>query len=515
MANNKNILNTENLKVRWSKTSFAALLVIAGLLYALISLVNHYLFKTYALDLGLYTHAMYDYTHFRIDDCSLFKSQPQNILSDHFDLYLIILSPLVLVFGSYTLLLVQIAAALLGGWGIYKLIGLYTDDVWMPVLASAVFFFSFGIIHPFSFEYHSNVLTTMIFPWLLYFLKKGNYRLATLMVVLFVIGKENMSLWLLFVVIGLMWDYRKDRKAIWHLAAYAVFSLVYFFVVNMIVMPKLGGSGGGFSRYEYLGADYVEVAKTLITHPRLTIKLLFTSTIGIEEFAGIREGMHYLVNVVIANPNNAGIKEEFYCCALATGLVFTILKPNYLFMLLPLLGQKMIACQPNFWGISLHYSVEFMPVIVVSSFLIINKFKKKWLRLALAVALLVSTIGTTFYTMGTTKSYVLKDQVCVYRGEHYRQDKFDANYARKLTRMIPDGASVCAGNMFIPRLAMRKEVSDFQLDMNTSDAEYYLVMNQELEFMWEGYPVFYKQVDYETVATDGTLSLLRKRGLQP
>ena len=147
----------------------ASVFTVVGVLYALISLVNHYLFKTYALDLGLYTHAMYDYTHFRIDDCSMFKAVPQSILSDHFDLYLVILSPLIYVFGSYTLLIVQIVAALLGGWGMYKLIGLYTDDGWMPIFAVATFFFSFGIIQTMAFDYHSNVLTAMILPWLLYY----------------------------------------------------------------------------------------------------------------------------------------------------------------------------------------------------------------------------------------------------------------------------------------------------------------------------------------------------------
>ena len=43
---------------KWQRNiTLASVLIVAGLLYALISLVNHYLFKTYALDLGLYTHA--------------------------------------------------------------------------------------------------------------------------------------------------------------------------------------------------------------------------------------------------------------------------------------------------------------------------------------------------------------------------------------------------------------------------------------------------------------------------
>ena len=91
-----------------------------GILYSLISLVNHYLLRTYALDLGAYSNALYDYSHFQWNDSTVFKSIKENLLADHFDLYLIIFSPLSLVFKTYTLLLVQLVFILLGGLGIYK-----------------------------------------------------------------------------------------------------------------------------------------------------------------------------------------------------------------------------------------------------------------------------------------------------------------------------------------------------------------------------------------------------------
>lgn len=489
--------------------TLAAVFIVAGVLFALISLVNHYLFKTYALDLGLYTHAMYDYTHFRVDDCSMFMAAPQNILSDHFDLYLIFFSPLIYIFGSYTLLIVQIVAVLLGGWGIYKLIGLYTNDEWLPLLATACLFFSFGIIQALAFDYHSNVLAAMMLPWLLYFFKKGRYGLSLLMVVLFVIGKENMSLWLFFVVVGLMWDYRKDKKALWYLAGYAVFSLAYFFIINMIVMPKLGGSGGGFARYSYLGDSYVDIAKTLLTHPKLCFKLLFTSTIDMKEFAGVKGYMGDMVSSTFANADYAGIKEEFYKCALATGLILTILKPNYLFMLLPLIGQKMIACQPNFWGISFQYSVEFMPVFVIASFLVIIRLKKTLWRILLAFCLLISTVLATFYTIGVPKSKIFVDQLCVYQGRHYQQKDFDVRYAYEVIQMIPDEASVCAAPVFVPHLAMRESIKDFSV-MRSTNADYVLITDFYFGYKREEVLVLKNRAEYETVATDSIIYLLRR-----
>lgn len=473
---------------RQKNITLATVFTLAGVVYCLISLVNHYLFKTYALDLGLYTHAMYDFLHGRIDDCSMFKDQPQSILGAHFDLYLFFLSPLVFVFGSYTLLVVQIVAVLLGGWGVYKLIGLYTDDDWLPILATAILFFSFGVIHPFAFDYHSNVLTAMMLPWLLYFIKKQQFWQSSLMVVLFVLGKENLSLWLFFIAIGLMWDYRKDRKTLWYLLGYALFGLAYFLIINMIVMPKIGGEG--ISRYHHLGNNYAEIALQLITHPGETLRLLFANTSGLERCDGV--------------------KEEFFVCALATGLLFTILKPNYFLMLIPLIGQKMLSSYHLFWGVSLQYSVEFMPVLVISSFLVIIKLKNKVLRMVLAVALLVSTILTTFYTIGVPRSYVVLDQTCIYQGRHYEQKKFDATYARQLIKQIPDDASVSAASMFVPHLALREQIYDLGNRPNPH-ADYVLITQPYFDVTVYWKKAFPDRDAYETVATDGTIYLLRRK----
>ena len=478
------------LSKRQKNITLATVFTVAGVVYCLISLVNHYLFKTYALDMGLYTHAMYDYVHFRIDDCSMFRDVPYRILSDHFDLYLVLFSPLIYLFGTYTLPVIQIVAVLLGGWGIYKLIGLYTDDEWMPLLASAAFLFSFGVIQPFGFDYHSNVVTAMLLPWLLYFIKRGRFGMASLFVVLFVIGKENMSLWLLFVVIALMWDYRKDKRALWHLVAYAVFSLAYFFIINMIVMPKLGGAGGGFARYAHLGENYADIAKQLLLNPGETIRMLFINTTPWTKYDGI--------------------KTEFYLCALLSGLLLTLLKPNYLLMLLPLIAQKMLSIDPNFWGVSVQYSVEFMPVIVIASFLVIVMLKKQVWRIVLASCLLVSTVLTTFYTLGTPKSKVLIDHVCVYQSQHYEQNQFDFRYARQLIKQIPDEATVSAASMFVPHLALREQIYDLDSRPNPH-AEYVLITQPYFDNMVSWKKAFPYRDAYETVATDGTIYLLRRK----
>lgn len=75
------------------------------IVYSLIVFYNHHCFRTFALDLGVYTNALYDYSHLQWNDAGVFKTEARNLLSDHLDLSLILIAPFSLLFGQYTLLL--------------------------------------------------------------------------------------------------------------------------------------------------------------------------------------------------------------------------------------------------------------------------------------------------------------------------------------------------------------------------------------------------------------------------
>ena len=100
----------------------------------------------------------------------------------------------------------------------------------------------------------------------------------------------------------------------------------------------------------------------------------------------------------------------------------------------------------------------------------------------------------------------------MYQGRHYKQQKFDADYARELIRQIPDDASVCAATMFVPHLAMRDWIEDFAWTTNTG-AEYVLITDHYFGFERDGQPLFGNRDEYEVLSTDGTLYLLRR--IQP
>src|ERR1039457_6325332 len=116
-----------------------------AIVYSLISLVNHYNFRTYAYDLGLMNNAMWDYAHFHFNNCTLIQPELKNYLSEHFELFIMLISPFCYIFGTYTLLIFQIVAILFGGFGVYKYINEISGNEKISFLAQLHFYFFYGI----------------------------------------------------------------------------------------------------------------------------------------------------------------------------------------------------------------------------------------------------------------------------------------------------------------------------------------------------------------------------------
>lgn len=488
------------------KIFFVSILIIFGILFGLLSIGNHLLFKTYGLDLGVYTHAAYNYAHLRLADCSFFIWESRPLLSDHFDLYLILFAPFTYLFGQYTLLILQIIFVLLGALGLYKLTQLYTSSTLLTLIAPLLLLLSFGVWSAIGSDYHSNVPSAMLLPWLLYFIKREKLGLASLMVFAIIIAKETQALWVFFVLLALLWDYRKEvrtrRWLLWNMLG----TVVYTFIVMFIIMPSLHkGSSPGFWRYSWMGNNFTEMAIWLVTHPFQAFQNLFTD--------------------LITDSNRAILKKEFYICALCSGLFFTFFKPNYLLMIFPPLCLKMFAQDPEaFWGVNCHYNIEICVVICIASAIVLaqipaieEKFKIQNSKFSLSaivpVLALIMTAGTLYYTKDKPNTWIWRDHVNLFDAKHWHQTDFDAERARHMLKQIPDDASVCATTMFTPHLATREKCHIFPISIGSD--EYYLLLQHHWCY-YEGEEEIVAQLiadttHYEIIDTDGSVFLLKRR----
>jgi uncharacterized membrane protein len=443
------------------ETYLCLILIFFGILFSLISFVNHYYFRTYALDLGAYTNALYDYIHFRWNDGSVFKAVHENLLSDHFDLYLILFSPFSIIFRSYTLLIIQILFLLSGGVGIYRYF-LLGDGKSATALAAVLYFFLFfGIFSAISFDYHSNVVAASLAPWFFYLLKKRKILLSVLLFVLILISKENTSLWMGFICLGLLVDYRKEKAMRNFLILSAIASFLYFVIIVSVVMPALS-IGGSYPHFNYsvLGNNPTQAIQHLFIHPLDSIRMFFTNH------------THH--------PFGDYVKLEFLLILVLAGLPVLFFKPQYLFMMIPLLFQKLFNDTYTMWGIDAHYNIEFAPIMAIGIFSVIGELRNRKWRLTVSLFVLLFNLSCTLRVMDNTIVFTNKSRIRIYQSSHYSRDFSVKKVYAQISR-IPEDAIVCAQSPILPHLAYRDKIYQFPM---IRDANYIIYSHRE-----ETYPL--------------------------
>lgn len=442
-----------------SNRNFLLIIGFFGILYSLISIVNHYNFRTYALDLGAYTNALYDYIHFQWNDSTVFKESKENLLADHFDLYLILFSPISLLFKSYTLLIVQIIFILLGGFGIYKYFSLNMGAVSVQLYAMLYFYLFFGVFSAVSFDYHSNVIAASLLPWLFYFLKRKRIIATSMMLLLLLISKENISLWLGFICIGFAIEYRKNIFWRNYLFYSFLICIVYFVLITSVIMPALSNNKEyAHFNYSFLGKNSFESVIFLIKHPLQSLKTLFINHTN--------------------NPLADYVKAEFHILVLLSGLPFLIFKPQYLVMLIPVYFQKLFHDDYAMWGIDGQYSIECAPVLAIGIFSVIREMRDKRIAKWVSVIVILTTLGCTVRIMDHTILFTDKSRIRLYQPSHYTRE-YPVHKIHDQLAKIPERAVVSAQSPFLPHLSCRDHCYQFPI---IKDAEYIIFSKREAPY---------------------------------
>ena len=432
-----------------------------GIIYCLISIVNHINFRTYAWDLGIYNQAIFDYAHFKLNHNTVLQPATNNILSDHFTLLHFLISPLYWVFKSYTLLVVQIISILFGGVGVYRYIKHKSNNENLSLLALLHFFLMWGIYSALGFDYHDNVVGAMFVPWVIYFLSIGKNFKSALCFFLLLISKENMIIWGIFLGAGLfLANYRDKGKRIF-LGGLTLFALLFFVLVMKVIMPALSDEGHIYNHFKYsmLGPDMGGAIKNILLHPWDSIKLLFT------DFSN--------------NPDAEGMKREFYIVFLVSGGVVLFRKPQYLIILLPIIGQKMFSDDYFKWGLSWQYSIEFAPILSIALFEYLSESWKKYAVMIGGVAVVIC--GYTTYSKIENRLPVWTNGLNMkfYSSDHYRKP-YSISEVEKAITQIPSKAKVSAESNIVAHIANRQTIYQFPM---IDDAEYIiLIPNDNVSF---------------------------------
>lgn len=435
-----------------------AIILFFGLIYSSISLVNHYYFRTYALDLGMFNQAIYSFSHFKMNYFTLDISGAEiNYFGDHFSPITILFSPLYYLFGSYTLLIIQIAAILLGGYGIYKYSSLFITNSYIPLLLTIYFFSIWGIYSALSYDFHNNVIAAMLVPWLIYFYTKENKKVFLLFFVLILITKENMALWLAFIIAGLVVKNIVEKRTPFQFKKILAFELPlillafsYFVVIIGVVMPLISHGEGTnqIARYGHLGNSFSEIIISLLKNPKYIFSLFFEST--------------------STDPITFGIKSELHFMVLISGGFALLYRPYYLIMLIPIYAQKLLTTDYGFWGINNQYSIEFVPILALCLCDFLVKIKAIKLIYLITFLTILLTASYTIQTIRTRKSIWYDNTNSIFFSEKHYQTEFNRDEIMNALRLIPEEASVSTSPAIAPHIAFRDTFYHFPVVKNAS-----------------------------------------------
>jgi uncharacterized membrane protein len=462
------------------KTWFRIVMLVFGAVFFTMVVANHYFFRTYAFDYAGYNFAFYDYSHFHLSPCPVYKVlfpfDVNFLQGGHFSLTLIFLVPFYWLLnwltGSYTLLLVQTLIILWSGWAVYKLVGLKTNDNWLGVGAVLYYFLLQGRYSAFTCDCNIAIIFSCLVPLFLYFFESKKYIIAGIIFALALLSREDVALWFVFIFIVLIIWHRKDWKLVRMCLCYIGISVVYFIITFKVFIPFFETPDMHYHLFEYsaLGKTPLEALKFIIEHPLRTFSLLLHNH--------------------SSNAVYDGVKEEFYWVYILSGGFILFLRPQYFIWIIPILMQKMLNDEPVRWSIESYYSIQIVSLLPISCFIILAIIKNRAIRYSLAIVLCSSALIITCVKMPREKriSYLgptVKENIL---DKNFFHADFNVGKINSDLKMVPVDASISASSSILPHVAQRKSAYEFPY---VGDAEYLALV--QFHDLWLNTPEEYRQ----------------------
>lgn len=448
MSSNLSLSNLPNNSI-FFKVSFFGIILLFAIVFSLTSIYPHALFRTHALDLGMFNHALYSYAHLKANHFTLDVTGAEiPYLGDHFSPITMLYAPFYYLFGTYTLLVIQLISILAGGIGVFHYAKYKGIIRWTSLLIMAHFLILWGIFSALSFDFHNNVVAAMLVPWFVLAFDKGNLKLTLLLFALIIMCKENMALWMAFIIIGLLLRNNKPTTVFANKYALilALIAIVWFIAAVKIFMPAYSQGMGidQMSRYQVVGNSMGEIIKGFFTRPGYYFALIFEDILKI---------------------GGTGIKSKFWFLFLVSGGFATIARPQYLIMAIPVIIQKMFSDNIYMWGPYLQYSIEFVPLISFALISLLPLLKKTTYKHALLIIL----IFTSYYFNTDEQG---KRVTKVFNKEFYKPD-LDIKRLKQNLKIIPENATISVSSDLAPHLAFRDKLYHFPV---VKDATYVTVL---------------------------------------
>ena len=430
------------------------IILLATTAYSSLSVLRHLHFSSSAFDLGIFDQAVWLYSRLEAPHITVRANLlNEHVLGDHFHPILISLAPLYwLTDRVEALLIIQgflFALAILpiflfsekrlGRWPAYML-----------ALGYALFW---GVQQAVEFDFHEVAFAVPVTAFAIYFIDEKRWGGYFLCIGLLLITKENLAITVAFFGVYLI-AFREFKRGLLSL----FIGMVWFSAVMGVFMPYFRGQGAyHYWTYIQFGTDFSSAIKTILKNPLLLIQVLFTPA--------------------------AKLRAYWYIFYPFLGLAF--FSPLFILMI-PLLAERFLSAQPNYWSMSYHYTALTSPVIAMASAdglaRLIRLFGTERPQRAVSLTCACVILSLNLYLLPRQPLWKLTSV------DYWRLSQSDMT-GRRAVKMIPAEASVAAQAPIVPHLSHRRRIFLLAYNLVSIPDADYIILSERLDtFPYPGFP---------------------------
>lgn len=458
----------------------------SAVLWAAFALLRHRGFGSTA-DLAAFDQAVWHYSRLEPPDSTIVPAP--SLLGDHFHPLVALLTPLYWLWSSPNVLLIAQAALLAAS--IVPVFLFARDRLGrLPAYLLAAAYAAFwGMGSGAAFDFHALAFAPLLIGLAVLAIDRGQWRLLGLWVVLMLLVKEDLALFVAFLGVYLI----ARREPLRGLATAAV-GIGWYFLATRALIPHFAGDVGfRFWSYQAFGADLPSALANVVQEP------------------------WRIAEVAVDDPR----KQATLLWLFAPFLFLGLASPLVLLML-PLLAERLLSANVNYWSTIFHYSLAIAPLLAMGAAEglanVARLARSRSWRLPVQGAWVLTGVTGAILAANIAASVTLSPLGDLSNGSFYALTPAERVAADALER-IPPGASVATQNKFIAHLSERDRI--YLLTATTPPTDWVLADlsdTRDNPFPNPSWAAFRELVrtrmhSYETVVSrDGLVLLERRRG---
>lgn len=438
-----------------------SIILLATAAYSSLSILRHRHFSSGAFDLGIFDQIVWLYSRLEAPYMTMRANLlNEHALGDHFHPILISLVPLYWLTGRVESLL--LAQGFLFALAVLPIF-LFAEKrlgKWPACLFALSYTIFWGVQQAVEFDFHEVAFAVPLIAFSIYFIDEKRWGWYFICACLLLLTKENLSITVAFFGIYLI-SLRQIRRGLLTLFV----GILWFSLVMGVFMPYFRGQGGyHYWTYIQFGPDLPSAIRATLKNPLLVIRVLFAPA----------------------------AKLLSYWYTFYPFLCLSFLSPLFILMI-PLLAERFLSAQPNYWSMHYHYSAVISPVIVMAS----ADGLARLIRLAGADRLR-SAIGILCGSIILLLNLHLLPRQPLWKlteGSYWQSSRSDIT-GRRAVAMIPREASVAAQAPVVPHLSQRRHIFLLAYNLVTiPDADYIIACEQLGTFPYPGFQEIKQYLD--------------------